>query len=285
MRHALTYLRYALTTVAVVCLGTWATVKVYALVSTARNEAELERLVHERRDDFTLLAHEKRLEAQLQPSDGTLLGRIDIPRVGVSAVILQGSGERWLEQAAGHIPGTALPASDGNAALAGHRDSVFSGLKGIRLGDSIEVTTPSRTRLYRVDAIRIVDPGDVAVLAPSGSPRLTLITCYPFRYIGSAPRRFVVEARAVLSGAGAVVVPPRPPVAARLTATSRWEPSPGERRNAVRSRRYPAAAVGGARLPAERALTDVPPTSSQHPPKVSWLRRLFHLGPKRPGRR
>ncbi len=285
MRHVLTYLRYTLTAVAVVCLGTWATVKVYAYVSTARNEAALDRLVHERRDDFAFLAPEGRLEARRQPSDGTLLGRIDIPRVGVSAVILQGSGERWLEQAAGHIPGTALPDGDGNAAIAGHRDSVFSGLKGIRLGDSIEVTTPSRTRLYRVDAIRIVEPSDVAVLAPSRAPRLTLITCYPFHYIGSAPSRFVVEASAVWSGTGAVVVPPRHPVAARVTATSRWATSARRSRTALPSRRDPSAAAPRAHLPAARTLTDVPPASPQHPPKVSWLRRLFHLGPKRPRRR
>ncbi len=282
MRHALTLLRRALTVVAFVCLGGWTTVKLYAYVSTVHNQAVLEQLIRERRQESSNFAHRLADRSGWRPVDGTLLGRIDVPRLGVSALILQGSGERWLEQAAGHIPETPLPGDDGNAAIAGHRDSVFSGLKEIRLGDSIEVTTPWSTRLYRVDDIRIVDPNDTSVLAPSRTARVTLITCYPFHYIGSAPRRFVVQARAFWSGSGAVVVPPRPVVAARLQEGPKRRPGPVHRAHALTAYRTAPHALDDSRLPARRALTNVSPPSPARSPKLSWWRRLFHLPPKRP---
>ena len=164
MRPALTLLRRTLTVVGVVCLGGWATVKGYAFVATVRNEAILERLTEARRDGLELA---ERFAPGRPPAEAALLGRIDIPRVGVSAVVLQGTSERCLEQAAGHVASTALPGGGGNVAIAGHRDSVFRHLEGIRLGDVIKVATPEATRLYRVDAIRIVDPSDTAVLAPA----------------------------------------------------------------------------------------------------------------------
>ena len=272
MRPALTLLRRTLTVVGVVCLGGWATVKGYAFVATVRNEAILERLTEARRDGLEL---PERFAPGREPAEAALLGRIDIPRVGVSAVILQGTSERCLEQAAGHVASTALPGGGGNVAIAGHRDSVFRHLEGIRLGDAIKVSTPEATRLYRVDAIRIVDPSDTAVLAPARTPRLTLITCYPFHYIGPAPHRFVVQARAAGPAGAAAYL-------AQAAAPPRRAERPSRLATGHKKINRPAFLPHPAPLRAERA---GPPPVAAPRPKVSWLRRLFHLGPKHAARR
>jgi sortase A len=125
---------------------------------------------------------------------GDIVGRVAIPRVGVSAIVREGDDTRILRRAVGHIPGTALPGATGNAALAGHRDTFFRGLRNIRSGDEIVLTTPAGDLHYVVRTTRVVDPTEVSVLAPTPRPVLTLVTCYPFNYIGAAPRRFIVHA-------------------------------------------------------------------------------------------
>jgi LPXTG-site transpeptidase (sortase) family protein len=127
-------------------------------------------------------------------AEGDLIGRIKVPRLGVSALILEGVGGRTLRRGVGHIPDTALPDQDGNVGIAGHRDSFFRGLKDIQEDDLIEVTTPEGVHRYRVEWTKIVRPKDVDVLDGSGGPELTLVTCYPFYYVGSAPKRFIVRA-------------------------------------------------------------------------------------------
>ena len=101
---------------------------------------------------------------------------------------------RTLRVAAGHVPGTALPGDAGNAAFAAHRDTFFRPLKDVREGDEIAVATPSGNYRYVVTAISIVEPEDLSVLSPTAESVLTLITCYPFDYVGSAPQRFIVQA-------------------------------------------------------------------------------------------
>ena len=128
------------------------------------------------------------------------LGRIDIPRIRVSSVIFEGVGSDILALSVGHVPGTALPGSDGNVALAAHRDTFFRGLEYIQVGDNIVVSASGRDRGYRVEATRIVGPNDVWVLKETGSPALTLITCYPFHYFGPAPKRFIVQAHPGVQG-------------------------------------------------------------------------------------
>jgi sortase A len=128
------------------------------------------------------------------PAPGDAVGRIEIPRLGVSTVIRAGSDARTLSLAVGHIPGTALPGGIGNMGLAGHRDTFFRKLKGIHPGDEIRVVTPGGTFTYRVQFTEIVWPKDTWVLDDTGAPSLTLVTCYPFTYIGSAPQRFIVRA-------------------------------------------------------------------------------------------
>jgi sortase A len=130
-------------------------------------------------------------------AEGDLIGRIKIPRVGVSALVLHGVGSRTLRRGVGHIPGTALPTLEGNIGLAGHRDSFFRGLKDIRKNDTIELTTLEGTFEYEVEWIKIVRPKDTQVLEGEGGAELTLVTCYPFYYVGSAPKRYIVRARRV----------------------------------------------------------------------------------------
>jgi sortase A len=129
------------------------------------------------------------------PAPGSVLGRIEIPRLHVSAVVRAGSDARTLRLAVGYIPGTALPGEPGNVGLAGHRDTFFRRLRDIRPHDEIRVETPRGTYRYQVEGTKIVKPDDVWVLDPTPHPTLTLVTCYPFTYIGSAPRRFIVRAQ------------------------------------------------------------------------------------------
>jgi LPXTG-site transpeptidase (sortase) family protein len=129
------------------------------------------------------------------PREGALLGSVSIPRVGVSSVIIEGAEAQDLALSVGHIPGTAVPGGAGNVALAAHRDTFFRGLEHIRQGDDILLTTPQGTHLYQVDSTRVVMPKDVYVLDDIGRPILTLVTCYPFHFIGDAPQRFIVQAR------------------------------------------------------------------------------------------
>ena len=132
------------------------------------------------------------------PDEGELLGRIRIPSVDVTAVVVEGVGKKSLRRAAGHIPGTALPTEDaGNVGIAAHRDSFFRGLKDIREDDTIELTTLDGTHRYKVEWTKIVQPSDTSVLAPTDEPALTLVTCYPFYYVGSAPKRFIVRAHRI----------------------------------------------------------------------------------------
>ena len=124
------------------------------------------------------------------------LGRIEIPRVSVSAPILEGVDDRTIRRAVGHFPETPLPSEGGNVALAAHRTTLFFGLRNIRIGDTITLTTPKGAFRYTVARTWVVDPTDVSVLDPSTENTLTLVTCYPFNYEGSAPQRFIVRALA-----------------------------------------------------------------------------------------
>jgi sortase A len=112
-------------------------------------------------------------------------------------IVREGDGERTLSLALGHIPGTALPGQGGNTGVAGHRDTLFRSLRSIGRNDRIQFQTLSGNYDYRVESIQVVRPSDVAVLSPGPYPELTLVTCYPFYYVGAAPERFVVKARQI----------------------------------------------------------------------------------------
>ena len=128
---------------------------------------------------------------------GDPFGRVAIPRIGLSAMVAEGDDAKTLAHAVGHIPGTATPESVGNVGLAGHRDTFFRGLGRVRLKDLIELETAHGKYEYEVVRTAVVDPDHVEVLDSSSKSELTLVTCYPFHYIGAAPRRFIVQAALV----------------------------------------------------------------------------------------
>jgi len=119
-----------------------------------------------------------------------------IPRLATFLPVLEGVTESSLLRGPGHLPGTPLPGSVGNSVIAGHRDTHFRVLKNIRIGDEILVEQGNRKFTYKVRETRVVKPTDTSVLRPTRTKTLTLITCYPFRFIGSAPKRFIVTASA-----------------------------------------------------------------------------------------
>jgi len=116
------------------------------------------------------------------------------PRLGIEVPVLAGTDDLTLNRAIGLIPGTAAPGESGNVVLAGHRDGFFRGLKDVAIGDRFELETLAGNRVYAVTSTTIVDPTDVSVLAPTPGPTLTLVTCYPFYFVGNAPQRFIVRA-------------------------------------------------------------------------------------------
>jgi sortase A len=128
---------------------------------------------------------------------GSLVGMLDVPRLRMSLPVIEGDDDRTLKASVGHLPDTPMPWQRGNSAMAGHRDGLFRPLKGVAVGDEITFRTTSETIQYRVTATTIVKPDDVSVLAPRPRDALTLITCYPFSYVGPAPQRFIVHAERV----------------------------------------------------------------------------------------
>jgi sortase A len=128
------------------------------------------------------------------PQPGEPVGKITIPRIGLSAIVAEGVDESTLRTAVGHIPGTAVPEQIGNVALAGHRDTFFRDLGRVHVNDLIVMETPRGKFQYRVERTSVVGPKDTEVLQSDGQPELTLITCFPFHFVGAAPERFVVEA-------------------------------------------------------------------------------------------
>ena len=125
---------------------------------------------------------------------GAPLGRLEIPRLGLSVVVAEGDDDDTLKVAVGHLPDTPLPWQEGNSALAGHRDTFFRPLRSVQPGDEIRFATRHGTFRYRVTRHTVVEPDELWVLDASPAAALTLITCYPFDYVGPAPRRFIVHA-------------------------------------------------------------------------------------------
>lgn len=141
------------------------------------------------------------------PAEGEVLGWLEVPRLGIETAVLAGTTEKTLLRAPGHIPGTALPGEAGNIGIAAHRDLHFRALRDVRAGDRIRLRSISGESNWTVVEARVVEPGDLSVLAQRPVSRLTLVTCYPFGWIGRAPKRFVVSAVPAAHG---------PPAAAEL---------------------------------------------------------------------
>lgn len=125
------------------------------------------------------------------------LGRIEIPRIGVAAIVKDGADEETLARAVGRVPGSARPGQVGNMVLAGHRDTFFRPLRDIKVNDRIRMVVPPNTYEYKVESVMVVSPEDTNVLRSKGKEEITLVTCFPFRFIGPSPDRFVVSATRV----------------------------------------------------------------------------------------
>jgi sortase A len=128
-----------------------------------------------------------------------LIGRLEIPKLDLSSVILEGDGSQTLRVGLGHVPATPLPGQPGNVVIAGHRDTFFRPLLKIQICDEVSIDTTARTYYYQVRSFEIVDPRNINALRFHNKNELTLITCYPFSYIGPAPKRFVVHAEPVFA--------------------------------------------------------------------------------------
>jgi sortase A len=124
------------------------------------------------------------------------LAVLKISSIGIEVPVLEGTDDFTLNRAVGHIEGTPVPGEEGNIGIAGHRDGFFRGLKDVHQGDSVDLYTEKGNTRYVVDEIRIVPPEDVSVLGPRRRSSLTLVTCYPFYFVGSAPLRYIVRGSA-----------------------------------------------------------------------------------------
>jgi sortase A len=199
-KSSLRWLERALLLVALLCLGAWA----YAWLDARYAQYREGKLLDEAASAGSGASVASETDAlgtfragprrSAPAPEGTLVGRIEIPRLGVSAIVLEGIGKRTLRRGVGHIPETPLPEIGGNVGLAAHRDSFFRELKDVRKNDIITLKTLEGTYEYRVEWTRIVQPKNIEVLDDAGVPALTLVTCYPFYYVGSAPDRFIVRA-------------------------------------------------------------------------------------------
>jgi sortase A len=158
--------------------------------------ADIYQIVERRQFAGSIAPEDSRAPAS-RPTVGSAIGTIEIARISLSAIVVEGDGGKQLELAAGHVPGTAFPGEPGNSAISGHRDTVFRALRLIRKNDEITVTTHRGKFIYRITSTQIVQPGAIEVLFPTKSEVLTLVTCYPFYFVGPAPRRFIVRAERV----------------------------------------------------------------------------------------
>lgn len=141
-------------------------------------------------DSARILAYKQTLAVAMERPEAVLR----VPKAGIEVPVYEGTSDLVLNRGAGHVSGTAMPGSNGNVAITGHRDGFFRGLKNVALGDRIEVQRTGATDTYVVRSIHTVSPKDISVLKPTDSPTLTLITCYPFYFVGAAPQRYIVEA-------------------------------------------------------------------------------------------
>ncbi len=193
-RRGLVWLERLLLIIGVLSLGYYGYVVTESALYQALENRELDAILASAPVAQPPTQHAEAPRRRVVPATGTPMGRIEIPRLGVSAVIRAGSDARTLQLAVGYIPGTALPGERGNIGLAAHRDTFFRRLRDIRTDDEIRLVTPEGTFSYTVQRTNVVMPTDTWVLNGTAEPTLTLVTCYPFTYIGSAPQRFIVRA-------------------------------------------------------------------------------------------
>ena len=207
-RASRVWLDRALIAFGLACLLFYATVTIQAAIYQRHAKAEIDQMISGRYAALApaALATTPKPNVVRRLEIGELIGRVDIPRLKLSAAVAEGDDNATLGRAVGHLPDTPLPwFRRGNVGLAAHRDGLFRALKDIRAGDEVKVVTPRGEYSYRVSKTLIVDPDDVWVLAPTQTPSVTLITCYPFSFVGHAPQRFIVRAELVGGVEGSVL--------------------------------------------------------------------------------
>jgi sortase A len=183
-------------TVGLVALGGWTAITGGGRLAAHRALQQFEAEAAAGAPDRRLWSPERvRAWQETRSREGpTPLAVLRIPRIAVEVPVLEGIDEWTLNRAAGHIPDTARPGAAGNVGIAAHRDGFFRGLKDVRAGDLLLLETLAAVDVYRVQQSWVVDPDDVSVLQPTASRSVTLVTCYPFYFVGSAPQRFIVRA-------------------------------------------------------------------------------------------
>jgi len=194
-------------------LGIYLGARVYKAYSSRSEAGRLESMPPESRQpvaqehaaEFTFVAKEpdfslwspqriKHYQQSLSAQLGPPVALLRIPKIRLEVPVLEGTDDLTMDRAVGFIAGTARPGNDGNIGISGHRDGFFRGLKDIREGDGIELVSAKGTDTYTIDRIVLVKTTDVSVLAPRPRPSITLVTCYPFYFVGSAPKRYIVQA-------------------------------------------------------------------------------------------
>jgi sortase A len=246
--RAIVWLERVLFAVGITCLSVFGLVTAGAAVYQREQAAAFD----ERRAIESLPAAPAQVWPAVAPADDSLIGMLDIPRLALSTPIVAGDDRATLEIAAGHLPDTPRPWELGNSAIAAHRDGLFRPLEDIRIGDQVIVRTIRGDLEYRVRDTKIVLPDDLSVLAPTENHTLTLITCYPFGYIGNAPKRFIVHA-------DRIAAPPAPPQPAVVPASLQTTPETSVAKPAAKAPKPKAKRKARAPLKA-RAATKVAPS-------------------------
>ncbi|HYZ86850.1 MAG TPA: class D sortase [Bryobacteraceae bacterium] len=177
------------------CLTVFFGHKIYEAVYQRIEDREFEKQIERaRRQRMEPEGAKQRAMPRIPLQPGELLGRVVIPGLGLSAIVQEGVEKQILSRAVGHVPSTARPGEIGNVAIAAHRDTYFRPVRNLKVGDTIQLETTRGLYDYKVEKMWIVDPTDVSVLRPTQGKALTLITCYPFNFVGHAPKRYIVRA-------------------------------------------------------------------------------------------
>lgn len=196
LRSTLRSIQWVLGAGAVLLLGYCALIFADGWLFQQGQSRHLEQLLRDRKETSVVSSS---TSSRIPPAvfGAGLIGRMEIPRLGLSVIVAEGVDNRTLRRAAGHIPGTALPGQPGNVGISAHRDTFFRPLRNIRQNDTITFTTLQGDYRYRVVSTKVVAADDVAVLDPGREEILTLVTCHPFYYVGPAPDRFIVRAERI----------------------------------------------------------------------------------------
>jgi len=200
LKNLLRWSQRGLLACAVALLGYCAFVLVDTRVFQERESRAFQRLLEDRHATAGDSPQARLLSPPAIPSAPAmsgLIGRIEIARLGLSVMVVEGDDGKTLRRAAGHVPGTALPGQLGNVGITAHRDTFFRPLRNIQMDDVVTVTTLQGVYHYRVVSTKVVSPQDVEVLDSAGGEVLTLVTCHPFYFVGAAPNRFIVRAERI----------------------------------------------------------------------------------------